>query len=481
MRQPSGSHTAVDHTANATQTSTVSVANALPADRAPGPHGIERLRTHVRLQRNAMQGLHRAVMDYGPFCRLVLGPYTFWVCHEPESMKHVLIDNAKNYTKSRNYDGLRLVLGQGLVTSESELWKKQRRLVAPAFTPQRVPTYVPTFVKAAEDAVEVWSKELARKPSTDVEVHHAMMALTFRIVGLTLFSQEFGTDTKRIGDAFEAAIRFADKFAMSIVRVPTTWPLPRNFRFKTAMGTLDGLVDSIIRSRKKSYLETGIAGDDVMGTLLSSKDEGGAPMDDRQLRDEVLTLIGAGHETTANTLAFTLYLLSLHPQIARRVQEEISSVLGDRSPTLQDLAKLEYLERVIEESMRLIPAVWGLEREAQSDDVLGGYRVKKGDAVAISTWTLHRMPQYWENPEGFDPDRFLPEAKKARPRFAYLPFGGGPRVCIGASFAMLEAKSILAVLLRKLRFSVRSGFTLELETAVTLRPKHGIPMTVSRV
>lgn len=479
MRHPSdsGSHASA---VSSQAASPSAYAAALPAERAPGPHGLERLRTHVRLQRDPLHGLHRAVMDYGAFCRLVLGPFTFWVCHEPEAMKHVLIDNAKNYTKSRNYDGLRLMLGQGLVTSEGELWKKQRKLVAPAFTPQRVPTYVPTFVRAAEDAVANWERELRHTKSADVEIHHAMMSLTFRIVGLTLFSQEFGTDTKRIAGAFEEAIHFADKFSMSLVRVPTHWPLPRNARFKRAMGTLDGLVDSIIRTRKKSYLETGVAGDDVMGSLLASKDENGAPMDDRQLRDEVLTLIGAGHETTANTLTFTLFLLSLHPTIARRVYDEIETVLGDRSPTVQDLAKMEYLERVIEESMRLIPPVWGLEREAMSEDVLGGYRVAKGDAVAISTWTLHRMSQYWENPEGFDPDRFLPDAKKARPRFVYLPFGGGPRVCIGASFAMLEAKAILAVLLRKLRFSVRSGYALELETAVTLRPKGGIPMQVTR-
>ena len=434
----------------------------------------------MRLQRDPLRALHRAVLDYGAFHRLVLGPFTFWVCHEPEAMKHVLIDNAKNYIKSRNYDGLRLLLGQGLVTSEGELWRKQRKLVAPAFTPQRVPSYVPTFVRAAEDAVAGWEQELRHAKSADVEIHHAMMALTFRIVGLTLFSQEFGTDTKRIAGAFEEAIHFADQFSMSIVRLPLGLPLPRNARFKRAMGVLDGLVDSLIQARKKRYLETGVAGEDVMGTLLSSKDETGAPMDDRQLRDEVLTLIGAGHETTANTLAFTLYLLSLHPTIARKVYDEVETVLGDRSPTVQDLAKMEYLERVIEESMRLIPPVWGLEREAISDDVLSGYRVKKGDAVAISTWTLHRLPQYWENPEGFDPDRFLPEAKKARARFVYLPFGGGPRVCIGASFAMLEAKAILAVLLRKLRFSVKSGYSLELETAVTLRPKKGIPMRVSR-
>jgi cytochrome P450 len=328
-------------------------------------------------------------------------------------------------------------------------------------------------VRAAEDAAEGWARAGARAAT---DVHHDMMALTFRIVGRTLFSTELGGDSDRIGPAFEEVLRFAEDYSMSLVRIPASWPLPANRRFARALGELDALVERIVRVRRAQLARGEPAGQDVLAALLAARDDEGRPMEPQQLRDEVLTLVGAGHETTANALAFTLYLLSLHPEWERRVLDELGSVLGDRSPSPEDLARLPLLERVIEESMRLLPPVWGFERQALEDDVVLGHRIRRGHIVGVSTWTLHRMPQYWDNPEGFDPDRFLPEAKKARPRFAYVPFGAGPRICVGAGFAMLEAKAILAVLLRRFRFTVASGYRLVPEPLVTLRPKGGIAM-----
>jgi cytochrome P450 len=443
------------------------------ASRAPGPRGLALLRAQVRVQRDPLCTLHEITSRWGPFVRLDWGPLVFWLANEPDAIKRVFVDNAKAYRKSRNYDGLRLALGQGLVTSEGELWRKQRKLVAPAFTPAAIGRYVPDFVRAAEDAADGWARAGAR---TATDVHRDMMALTFRIVGRTLFSTELGGDSDRIGPAFEEVLRFAENYSMSLVRIPASWPLPANRRFARALGELDAMVERIVRVRRDRLARGEPAGQDVLAALLAARDDEGRPMEARQLRDEVLTLVGAGHETTANALAFTLYLLSLHPEWERRVVDELAAVLGDRSPSAEDLVRLPLLERVIEESMRLLPPVWGFERQALEDDVVLGHRIRRGDIVGVSTWTLHRMPQYWDNPEGFDPDRFLPEAKKARPRFAYVPFGAGPRICVGAGFAMLEAKAILAVLLRRFRFTVASGYRLVPEPLVTLRPRGGIAM-----
>ncbi len=441
--------------------------------RPAGPRGLALVRHQLAILRDPLSGIHEVTSRYGSFVRLDWGPLVFWLANDPDAIKHVLVDNAKAYHKSRNYDGLRLALGRGLVTSEGELWRKQRKLVAPAFTPGRVARYVPAFVRAAEDASDAWRAGTDRRRT---DVHHDMMSLTFRIVGQTLFGAELGADADRIGPAFEDVLRFAEDYSMSLVRIPHNWPTPANRRFDRALGELDALVSRIVRERRERLAKGHDAGEDVLAALLAARDEDGRPMDEQQLRDEVLTLVGAGHETTANALSFTLYLLSLHPDWERRVVEEIARVSGDRAPCTEELAKMTLLERVIEESMRLLPPEWGFERQALERDEVLGHPIEKGHILGVSTWTLHRMPEYWDNPEGFDPDRFLPERKKARPRFAYVPFGAGPRICIGAGFAMLEAKAILAVLLRRFRFEVESGYRLEPEPLVTLRPKGGIPM-----
>ncbi|MCB9702428.1 MAG: cytochrome P450 [Myxococcales bacterium] len=447
-----------------------SPSTSAPAPR--GPRGLDLWRTQLQIQRDPLHALAAVHERWGPLVRLAFGPLVFWLTNDPDAIKHVLVDNAKAYRKSRNYDGLRLALGQGLVTSEGALWRRQRRLVAPAFTPGSIVRYVPDFVTAAEEAAERW----AQAGDARTDVHHDMMELTFRIVGRTLFSVELGGDSDRIGPAFEEVIRFAEARAMSLVRIPATWPTPANRRFARALAELDGLVERIVSERRARIERGEPGGHDLLAALLAARDEEGQPMDTRQLRDEVLTLIGAGHETTANALAFTLYLLSLHPEWERRVVDELASVLGDRSPTAEELARLPILERVIEESMRLLPPVWGFERQALADDVVLGHRIRRGDVVGVSTWGLHRTPHLWANPEGFDPDRFLPEARRERPRLAYLPFGAGPRICVGAGFATLEAKAILAVLLRRFRFALASGYRLVPEPLVTLRPKGGIAM-----
>jgi cytochrome P450 len=301
-----------------------------------------------------------------------------------------------------------------------------------------------------------------------------MMRLTFRIVGHTLFSVDLDGDADRIGVAVTDAILHANDYVASLVRMPSWMPTPANARFKRALAVMDGMVQRIIDEHRR-----GKPKDDVLSMLMAARDEDTKDsMSDRQLRDEILTIVLAGHETTANLLAWTLFLLSKHPDVERRVHREVTDVVGDRAPTLADLPKLAFTTHVLEESMRLYPPAWSFERQAIADDVVGGYEVKAGTIVALSPYVLHRHPRYWDNPEGFDPDRFSPERSAGRPRYAYLPFGAGPRTCIGNGFAMMEGQLLLATLIQKHRLVLVSGAPIELEPMVTLRPKGGIHMVI---
>jgi cytochrome P450 len=297
-----------------------------------------------------------------------------------------------------------------------------------------------------------------------------MMRLTFRVVGLTLFSTDVEGDADEIGDALAFLLAWTNDRTEALLRVPLWLPTPGNVRFRRARERFDTLVYRIIRERRRQPEQKG----DLLDMLLSASGE----MSQEQVRDELITLAGAGHETTANALSWTFYLLSKHPEVERRVQEEVREVLGDRPPALSDLAALEYTERVIMEAMRLHPPVWGFERQAVEEDVIGGQPVTPGTFVMIVPYSIHRDPRYWTNPEGFDPDRFLPEAREARPRFAYLPFGGGPRVCIGNAFAMMEAKIVLAMVVRQMRLELIPGHRIVEEPLITLRPKDGVLASV---
>lgn len=403
-----------------------------------------------------IQGMRRAtaVVPYR------FGPFRAVLANRSEDVEHVLVKNHENYVKGRNYEPLKLTLGEGLVTSEGALWRKQRKLVQPAFHHRSLAGFVDVMGRATEDLLERWSSEEV------VDVHQEMMRLTFRIVGLTLFSTDVEDEADEIGDALGFLLGWTNERTEALVRVPLWIPTPGNVRFKRARDRFDALVYRIIRERRRRQEQKG----DLLDMLLAASEE----MSEQQMRDELITLAIAGHETTANALSWTFYLLSKHPEVERRVRHEVQRVLGDRAPSLSALASLEYTERVIQEAMRLHPPVWGFERQALAEDVIGGQPVHPGTFVMIVPYSIHRDPRYWPNPEGFDPDRFLPEAKEARPRFAYLPFGGGPRVCIGNAFAMMEAKIAVALVVRRMRLELIPGHPIVEEPSITLRPKHGV-------
>ncbi len=413
-----------------------------------------------------------ATRAYGENVRLRFAYLDYLLVNDPAAVQHILVQNHANYTKSRNYQGLKVVLGEGLLTSEGDFWRKQRKLAQPAFHREHMEGFLAEMVRCTEDMLDRWDREVAAGESFDL--HREMMRLTFRVVGRTLLSTELDGEARAIGEALNVALEWANEYVESIVRIPPWVPTPRNLKFHRAKEALDSLVDRIIAERRAAA----DPGRDLLGMLMSAADaETGERMSDKQLRDELLTLVLAGHETTANALSFLFYLLSTHPDVGRRVAAEADEVLGGRAPTLADLKRLDYTTMVIEETMRLYPPAWVLERQAIADDVVGDFVIPKGTVVGISPFMIHRNARLWDNPEGFDPERFSKARSEGRGKYHYLPFGGGPRFCIGNAFAQMEMQVIVPMVLARARLDLVPGFRLTLDPSVTLRPKQGIPMT----
>ena len=446
-------------------------AHARDIESLPGLTGVPILGSLPDVARDPIRLFERAADLGGDAALLRFGPYRYLVLHTPEGVRHVLVENAKAYLKSPSYRGLKLVLGNGLVTSEGAFWKRQRKLAQPAFHRERLAALADTMVRGTADMIAQWERE----GDMTFDLHDAMMRLTLRIVSRTLFSTDVEGNAGAVGAAFKIAIHRANDEATSVLHLPIWLPLPKNVRFRRALRTLDTLVHRIIADRRA--LPESERPEDLLSMFMSARDdEDGAGMSDQQLRDEVMTIVGAGHETTANALAWTFYSLGDHPEIAERVSQEARETLGERAPTVEDLPRLAFTKRVLEEAMRLYPPAWSIERLAAEDDLVHGIRVPKGTVVGIMPWCIHRDPRFWPDPQRFDPDRFLPEAVAARPRYAYLPFGAGPRVCIGNGFAMMETQLLLAMIARRFHFERAPWHRVELDPSVTLRPKDGLRM-----
>lgn len=437
-----------------------------------GPPGEGRFGHLATFRRDPLSAILQGFCDYGDVCRFRFGPMKAFLLARPEHIQHVLLDRADNYDKKiPSYRLLKGLLGEGLLTSEGDFWRRQRRIAQPAFQRGRLVSFVPVMTRATEAAAERW----AAAAGSPVELHREMLGLTLEIVGRCLV----GTDVRATASDVEPALRtnlrdYHDRL-FSPFALPEWFPTPNNLRLWRARRVLDRLVHGVIDARR----ENPEGHDDLLTRLMSARDEEtGAAMSDRQLRDEVMTILMAGHETTANGLTFTFYLLARHPEVAQRLRAELDEVLGGRVPGADDLARLPYTRQVVEESMRLYPPAWALDRRAVAGDVIGGYRIPRGSVVMLSPFVTHRHPDLWEDPQRFDPDRFAPENVRGRHRFAYFPFGGGERVCIGATFALIEMRLVLAVLARRFAFEPEPDPPLELEASVTLRPRHGLRLRV---
>ena len=446
--------------------------NALSA--APGPKGKPIVGSLFEAWEDPVALFTRATGQHGDVVKFRFGPFDYILLNHPDAIRHVLVENAKNYEKSRNYKGLKQLLGQGLLTSEGDYWRRQRKLSQPAFHRDKLARFAGQMAMCTRDMLTRWEADYPE--GAPIDLHREMMRLTFRIVGLTLLSTDMDGDASAIGRALDVGIKWANAYAETAFPMPLWVPTPDNLRMRKAQETINGVIHRVIDERRASGKDE----PDLLGMLMNVKDEAtGESMSDVQLRDELVTLVLAGHETTANALAFTFYLLSRHPDVGARLREEVVRVLGDREPTLADLPKLTYTKMILEEAMRLFPPAWAFERQALEEDQVQGYRIPKDAIIGVCTYTMHRHPRYWENPEGFDPTRFSPEKSEARVRYTYLPFGGGQRMCIGNGFAMMEMQLVLAMIASRTRLDLVPGFRLETEAAITMRPKAGVMATRS--
>jgi cytochrome P450 len=447
----------------------------MPADppRVRGHHVLGQL---PELAADPLSFLVKTVREHGDVSRFRLAHFRAQLVASPDGIRHVLQENHKNYNKGTpGFKVLRLILGNGLLTSEGDFWLRQRRIAQPAFHKEKIAQLAERMTQAAIDLAESWAAPAeSGKP---INVAREMMRVTLRIVGETLLSTDVTRNADEIGDAISHIIEDANTRISSILTLPLRVPTKGNRRFKKEMRTLDEVVLRTIKARRDVAADA--APSDLLTMLMEAKDEEtGEQMSDVQLRDEIMTMFLAGHETTANLLAWTFYLLSKNPAVERELARELRDVLGGAPARLEHAPKLRYTKMVLNETMRLYPPAWMIARRAIEEDVVGGFRIAAGSIVFMSPYVTQRHPALWDNPEGFDPERFRNDKDGERPRFSFFPFGGGPHLCIGNAFAMLEAQILLATLAQKFRLDLVPGLPVVPEPLITLRPRGGMRMTV---
>jgi cytochrome P450 len=426
------------------------------------------------LRRDPIETFRDAARRFGEVAYFEILDRRGYLATNPDDIKHVLQDNARNYKKSPLYEKLKTVVGEGLVTSEGAFWLRQRRIVQPAFHRQRVAGLVSVMAQAASEAADAWETTAVGRDSIDVG--REMMHVTRTIILRTMFGTELGPLEGEVDGTWTVVNQHIGQSFWSL-GLTERWPTPRNLQYRRALAVLDRAVFGIIEQRRRDARDAG----DLLSMLLFARDEEtGDVMTDHQLRDEVMTIFLAGHETTSLALTWIWYLLSQHPDAARRLEAEVDTALQGRTPGFEDLARLPYTRMVIEEAMRLYPPAWGFSRQALGPDTIGGYHLPTGWLVFVVPAVMHRLPAYWADPDRFDPLRFTPEQTAARPKFVYLPFGAGPRQCIGNQFALIEAQVIVATLAQRYRLHLLPGHPVEPWPLVTLRPRYGMKMIVER-
>ncbi len=440
--------------------------------RPAGPKNPPIVGQIVAFRSDPLRFLKRTADKYGDVSYYRLGPLHAFLVNEPESIRQVLVTNQNNFTKSRALQRAKVMLGEGLLTSEGSFHLRQRRLVQPAFHRPRLIGYAQVMTEYAMRTRERWHD------GETLDVSSEMMRLTLAVVGKTLFSADVEAEAVEIGEALTAILKMFDFLMMPFSEYLEKLPLPSVRRFEKGRARLDQTIFGIIAERRRSGEDRG----DLLSMLLLAHDEDdGGGMSDQQVRDEALTLFLAGHETTAQALTWTWYLLSQNPECERKMHEEIQSVLGDREPSFEDLPQLRYTEMVLAEAMRLYPPAWGVGRKAIEACEIGRYELPKGGIAIMSPYVTHRDPRWFPDPDRFDPERWIPEARDARPKFSYFPFGGGSRLCIGERFAWMEGTLVLATIAQKWRLRLVPGHRVEPLPLITLRSKYGMRMRVESV
>jgi cytochrome P450 len=441
--------------------------NSLPG---PKPHWL--LGVLPEFAADPIGFISRNAREYGDIVFWKGSFSSVYQLNHPDYIEEVLVKKTNLFFKHQSFYLLQRLWGEGILVSHGEFWQRQRRMMQPAFHRERIFSYGEVMVDYTKRLLETWHNGEIR------DVHEDMMRLTLEIVAKTLFGAELITEVEQVGQAMQHSIEYFETRNSNLLLylLPDWVPIPLNLQFKNTVKQLDRLVYRIIQQKRESGEDAG----DLLSMLLYVQDEDGTRMTDKQLRDELMTLLIAGHETTALALSWTWYLLSQHPQVEQKLLAELQTVLNGRTPTFADLPKLVYTERVIMEVMRLYPPVWVMSREAAQDTEVAGYPVKAGNGVVFSQWVMHRDPRYFDDPEVFNPDRWENDFVKKIPTFAYFPFGGGSRICIGKSFAMMEAVLILAAIAQKYSLTLVPDQQIVPWPAFTLRPKYGIKVVVNQ-
>jgi cytochrome P450 len=435
----------------------------------PGPKSHPILGVMPEFNRDTLSFITRC-RDYGDVVRTRFFYITCYFLYNPDDIEYVLSTNAKNFIKSMSVRSnfFHRLIGNGLLTSEGDFWRRQRRLAQPAFHRQRISSYGDVMVEYAERMTSSWQQGETR------DVHRDMMRLTLEIVAKTLFNADVSGDADRVGTILSEIVKpFASQATLKWI-LDNRLPTPAHRRFHRLAKQMDGIVYRIIDERRASGRDEG----DLLSILLQAQDEDGSQMTDQQLRDEVITLFLAGHETTALTLSWAWYLLALNPEAESRFHKELETVLHGRAPTFSDLPQLKYTEMIAKESMRLYPPAYGVGREAIEECEIGGFHVPAKTQIFAFQWATQRDPRYFDEPEKFNPDRWTEEFADSLPKYAYFPFGGGPRACIGNTFAMMEIVLVLATIGQRFRLSLAPDHEVTLLPAMSLRPRTGIQVIV---
>jgi cytochrome P450 len=437
----------------------------------PGPRGGPVLGSLPAFAADVLGFLMRCTREYGDTVLVHLPGHDVFVLNRPEDIEEVLLTQRTNFVKHRFFwRHVTAIFGNGLLTSEGDFWLRQRRLAAPAFHPDRIASYGGVMTAYADRQARTWKDGETR------DIHADMMRVTMEIVSKTLFDVEVEKDVDEIGRSFDLVIREIAKRFRRPVKIADWIPLPGNLRYRRGVALLDRLVARVLAERRAAPGDRG----DLLSMLMAARDEDGRPMSDRQLRDELITLFLAGHETTAIALSWTLFLLARNPGVEETLRREIAEAVGGRLPSAADLPGLRYAEAVVKESLRLYPPAYVVGRESLEDCVVGGYDMAAGTTVYFAPWVLHRDPRHFPQPEAFRPERWLDGSAAKLPKYVYVPFGGGPRVCIGERFAMMEGVLVLVTILRRFRLEMAGPDPVPFPS-ITLRPDGGPIMRVRRM
>ncbi len=441
---------------------------------APGPKGLPIIGNMRAMQKQGMLDFYMGLWrEYGDVVRVEMGPMTIHQFVRPEHVQYILVKRSDNFIKGLSHDKLRLPLGYGILTAEGELWRQQRKLMAPTYTRRGVEEFAGVMTGETDRMLQRWS---AFNDGDVLQINREMMRLAMSVISVSMFDIDIGDDFAEAGEALTFILEFANKRTISLIDPPMFIPTRMNRQLKRSLEVIDGFLYNIIAERRSQP-----PGEDLLSILMDMRDEDtGEKMSDKQLRDEVLITFFAGHETTAQLLTWTWYLLAKHPEVEARFHQELAEVLAGRSPQAEDAARLEYTRMIMDETLRLYSPVAVTARDAVEDDRVAGYVIPAGSMVTLSPFLTHRHPEFWEKPDQFFPEHFTEQRVRSRPRYAYYPFGAGPRICLGMHFALLEGALVLGELGQRYRFELLPGQDIQPHWSGTLRPDRDVLMKVFR-